>query len=171
MIRKSFLTLSFLLLIFAFKLNASGKSDAKLALVGTSSFSVLFWDIYDISLYSRDGKYIAGQLPVTLEITYKRKIDSVELVEETENQWQRYKIDNQKKRRWLKALSLIWPDVDEKDIITFHINENKQTSFYFNQGFIGKIDDEEFAIAFSNIWLDVKGPYPKMTKRLIGKNK
>jgi hypothetical protein len=142
--------------------------ENKLEPVGNVTFSFLFWDIYDVSLFTKNGLYSADQVPLTLQFTYLREISSNELVDETEKQWLRFKMDELKIKLWLEQLQNIWPDVDESDTITFHIDNNHNTSFYFNQRFIGKIDGAAFAKAFSKLWLGLDGPYPKMTKQLTG---
>ena len=140
----------------------------KLELVGQSVFSVLFWDIYEISLYSLHGEYSPGQVPLALELTYMRAISSQDLIEETEKQWRRFDLEDADKKRWLEKLELIWPDVKKSDTITFHVSDKNDTTFYLNNTFIGKVEGENFAQAFTMIWLDTSGPFPKMTRQLIG---
>ena len=120
-------------------------SQESLELVGESEFSILFWDIYKIKLYAKAGKYIDKQLPIKLELKYQREISSEELVEETSKQWERFELNLEKRKAWLNQLKAIWPNVNKSDIITFHIDIQNHTWFYFNDNFIGKIEDEEFS--------------------------
>jgi hypothetical protein len=136
--------------------------------VGVSSFSVWFWDVYDIELKTPDGKYQPGKYPLELALTYKRDIDKDDLVSETKNQWQRFNLDPATETLWLAKLSEIWPDVKENDRITFRVCEDNKTQFFFNDKAVGAVTDENFANYFSMIWLDPKGPYPKQVKRLTG---
>jgi hypothetical protein len=151
--------------------NSIKKNHDKFELVGQSVFSVLFWDIYKISLYSLHGEYSPGQVPLTLELTYMRAISSQDLIEETEKQWSRFELDETNKDVWLEQLALIWPDVKKSDTIKFHVSNKYDTTFYLNNVFIGKVEGQKFAHAFTMIWLDTNGPYPKMTRQLIGKRK
>ncbi len=146
--------------------NESAQND--LTVVGRSNFSVWFWDIYDIELKTPSGIYEAGKFPLSLELTYKREISNVELVDETVNQWERFNISENQKKNWAKQLLAIWPSVKPADKITFYIDNEKITYFYFNDQFIGKIDQTGFSDAFASIWLGLNGPYPEMTKKLIG---
>ncbi|MFT5521871.1 MAG: hypothetical protein ACI9IA_002477 [Enterobacterales bacterium] len=160
-----------LLALFFFccsKINANSSSQEKLELVGESKLSFLFWDIYDIKLFAKAGKYIDKQLPIRLELKYQREISSEELVDETNKQWERFELDIERKKDWLNQLKDIWPNVKESDIISFHIDSQNHTWFYFNKNFIGKIEDQEFSRHFSLIWLDINGAYPKITKQLLG---
>lgn len=140
----------------------------ELNVVGRSSFSVWFWDIYDIELRTPSGTYKAGNFPLSLELTYKREISNIELVDETVNQWERFNIGEDQKKNWAKQLLVIWPSVKPADKITFYIDNEKVTYFYFNNQFIGEIGLAGFSDAFASIWLGLDGPYPKMTKKLIG---
>ena len=137
-------------------------------LVGSSSFSVWLWDVYDIELKTPDGKYLPGKHPLELELTYKREIDKDDLVSETKNQWERFKLDKQTETQWLNRLSEIWPNVKENDRITFRVCDDDKAQFFFNDSPIGEVADKNFASYFSLIWLDPKGPYPKQVKRLTG---
>jgi len=148
----------------------SNTQNTELTLVGSASFTYLFWDIYDIKLFTENGKYKPNQTPISLALTYHQNISSEDLVDETGKQWSRFKITPSKKKLWLEQLQQIWPNVSESDTITFHVNTHKQTLFYFNDAFIGRIDNSEFSQAFTNIWLGTKGSYPKITEALTGKS-
>jgi hypothetical protein len=142
----------------------------RLELVGSSTFSVLLWDIYDVSLYTANGDYVIGQVPITIELNYLRDIKRRDLIAETKSQWERFELEALDKKRWLEQLKKIWPNVKEQDTIAFQIDDQHDTRFYFNNAFIGKIEGKKFSYAFSMIWLDSNGPYPKMTRQLIGRN-
>ena len=163
--------IALLVLLLTFTVSASENRLKELTSVGRSSFSVWFWDIYDIELKTPNGIYVAGKYPLTLELTYKREISRIDLVEETLKQWQRFELSENNKKNWAKLLLDIWPNVKAEDKISFYIDNTKVTHFYFNQQFIGKISQADFSEAFSLIWLDQNGPYPEMTRELIGLTK
>lgn len=163
--------IALLVLLLTFTVSASENRLKELTSVGRSSFSVWFWDVYDIELKTPNGIYVAGKYPLTLELTYKREISRIDLVEETLKQWQRFELSENNKKNWAKLLLDIWPNVKAEDKISFYIDNTKVTYFYFNQQFIGKISQADFSEAFSLIWLDQNGPYPEMTRELIGLTK
>jgi hypothetical protein len=142
--------------------------EGSLKMVGSSSFSVWFWDVYDIELKTTNGTYQEKQYPLELELTYKRDIEKDDLVLETKNQWERFNLDPNDKSRWLDELGSIWPNVKENDRITFRICKSGKTHFYYNDKSIGEIDDLEFGKYFSQIWLNTNGAYPKQTRKLLG---
>ena len=161
-------TIILFILLHTASIYANEVALKNLSLVGRSNFSVWFWDIYDIELKTPSGTYEAGEFPLSLELTYKREISNVELVDETVNQWERFNISENQKKNWAKQLLAIWPSVKPADKITFYIDNKRVTYFYFNNQFIGKINQTEFSSAFASIWLNLNGPYPEMTKKLIG---
>jgi len=144
--------------------------ETNFKVVGSSSLNVWFWHIYDIELKTADGVYRLEQYPLELELTYKRGIDKDDLVKETEKQWQRFELEAQIQERWLATLSEIWPDVEENDRIRFRMCEDQKTQFFFNDQPIGEIEEQQFGKFFSLIWLDSNGPYPKLTKQLLGQS-
>lgn len=137
--------------------------------VGQSSLSVLFWDVYDIQLKTPKGRFEYGQFPLILELTYKREITKQQLVAETLKQWKRFSIEENQKQQWAEKLLAIWPDVIDGDNISFHVDDSYTTFFYHNKIFIGEISSARFSTQFLAIWLAPNGPYPKLTKELIGK--
>ncbi|WP_258954297.1 chalcone isomerase family protein [Cycloclasticus pugetii] len=80
----------------------------------------------------------------------------------------RFNISEEQKKNWAKQLLKIWPSVKPNDTITVYIDNEKITYFYFNGQFIGKINEAGFSDTFPSIWLSLNGPYPTMTKKLIG---
>ena len=137
-------------------------------LVGKYYFSYLFWDIYDVELYTSSGRYSANVSPLSLNFIYKINISSESFVSETEQQWKRFTLSESQKTAWLKRLSKILPDVIENDRVSFQINQSGETLFFHNKKIIGKIEEKSFGKAFVAIWLGKDGPYPDMTKALIG---
>ncbi len=165
---KTSLLIISLLALPATNITASQACDGDYKLIGSSSFSVWFWDVYEIELKTQDGSYTLGHFPLELALTYKRDIDKEDLIAETKNQWERYQLDPEIESQWLAQLDKIWPSVKENDRIAFRICDSQLTKFYFNDKPIGEVSDKDFAKYFSLIWLDPNGPYPKQVKRLTG---
>ncbi|MGB0238345.1 MAG: chalcone isomerase family protein [Cycloclasticus sp.] len=157
-----------LLLLHTANTNANKLHLDDLNLVGRSNFSVWFWDIYDIELKTPSGTYEEGKRPLSLELTYKRAISNIELVDETLTQLKRFNISEEQKKNWAKQLLEIWPSVKPSDTITVYIDNEKITYFYFNGQLIGKINEVDFSDTFPSIWLSLNGPYPALTKKLTG---
>ena len=56
--------------------------------VGQTRLSVYFWDVYDATLYSPSGKYKQDERQALL-LAYLRDIKAKDLIETTEEEWQK----------------------------------------------------------------------------------
>jgi len=139
--------------------------------VGEAKLKVLFWDVYNSSLYSRTGQYQADTFPLALKIHYLRDIDAKDLIERTQDEWEKLGIEKAKFSSWVTLLRDIFPDIKKGDTLLLNVNENQHSEFYFNGQTIGKITDQTFGKSFLSIWLDEKSSYPKVRNKLIGLNK
>ena len=139
--------------------------------VGEAKLKVLFWDVYNSSLYSKTGEYQAGQFPQALKINYLRDIDAEDLIERTHDEWEKLGIKQVTFRQWTPLLTNIFPDIKKGDTLLLSVSENQQSEFFFNGKTIGKITDQTFGKSFLRIWLDEKCSYPNVRKKLIGSNK
>ena len=141
---------------------------AELELVGEARLKVLFWPVYNSSLYSANGTYSEAQRPVRFEIQYLRDIDAQELVEHTGNEWQQQRIPIQQQQPWLQALSELWPDVAKNDVLTLYIDDQNKSTFYRNGAVLGSIDDAQFGQSFLDIWLSTDTSRPQLRQSLLG---
>jgi len=144
---------------------------SELKKVGEAKLKVLFWDVYNSSLYSRTGQYQADTFPLALKINYLRDIDAKDLIEKTQDEWEKLGIEKAKFSSWVPLLRDIFPDIKKGDTLLLNVNENQQSEFFFNGQTIGKITDQTFGKSFLSIWLDEKSSYPKVRNKLIGLNK
>lgn len=155
-----------IMLMMVFSSTVSAYPVAKMVMVGQGEMNWMFWKLYDIQLYSADGKYNENTFPVALSITYARDIKSTQLVQSTIDEWKRLSLGY--KPQWAEQLQQIWPSVKSNDKIDFVVNAKQQNQFYFNQQMIGEISDPEFAKAFLAIWLSPQTREPELRKILTG---
>ena len=139
--------------------------------VGQAKLKVLFWDIYDSSLYTSNGQYQADIFPQALELVYLRDIEADDLIKSTKEEWQKLGIEEQNSARWLVSLAGILPDIKEGDKLTLVVSDTKQSEFFYNADSIGVMADPAFGPDFLRIWLDEKSSHPKLRNKLIGNNK
>ena len=142
-----------------------------LKIVGEAKLKVLFWDVYNSSLYSKTGEYQAEQFPQALKINYLRDIDAEDLIERTQDEWEKLGIKQVTLSQWIPLLTNIFPDIKKGDTLLLSVSENQQSEFFFNGKTIGKITDQTFGKSFLRIWLDENCSYPKVRNKLIGSNK
>lgn len=144
---------------------------SKLNKVGEAKLKVLFWDVYNSSLYSQTGDYQVGQFPQALKINYLRDIEAKDLIERTQNEWEKLGIQQDQFKQWIPLLTDIFPDIKKGDTLLLIVNENQESEFFFNGQTIGKITEHNFGTSFLRIWLDENSSYPKVRNKLIGYNK
>ncbi|RUO81394.1 hypothetical protein CWI84_01150 [Idiomarina tyrosinivorans] len=138
--------------------------------VGKTRLSVLFWDVYDATLYSKSGDFNwpLGQQQVALQLDYLRDIDAADLVDKTAEEWQRMGFSDQRQSQWLQTLRDIWPDIKENDCLLLLQTETGASQFYQGTTLLGTIDSETFTEQFLAIWLSPQTDYPDERKELIG---
>jgi hypothetical protein len=144
---------------------------SELKKVGEAKLKILFWDVYNSTLYSQTGEYQVEQFPQALKIQYLRDIDAEDLIERTKDEWEKLGINQELFNQWIPLLTDIFPNIKEGDTLLLNVSENQQSEFFFNGETIGKITDRTFGKSFLRIWLDENCSYPKVRNKLIGLNK
>ena len=157
------------ILVFSGVSMANPLDDLKI--VGEAKLKVLFWDVYNSSLYSKTGEYQVEQFPQALKVNYLRDIDAEDLIERTQDEWEKLGIKQVTFSQWIPLLTNIFPDIKKGDTLLLSVSENQQSEFFFNGKTIGKITDQTFGKNFLRIWLDENCSYPKVRNKLIGSNK
>lgn len=137
--------------------------------IGSATFSVLFWDIYQSTLLSTSGKYPLKnqQEQLLFEIKYLKDISSEELVKHTEQQWKHIGIPVNSYQDYIPKLKRLWPDIMKGDTLSLVIKD-QHSAFYFNKQYIGSITDATFGQHFIDIWLANNTSQPKLRKQLLG---
>ena len=136
--------------------------------VGEAKLEILFWDIYQSELYTLSGSYKKDVFPQALKIHYLRNIKAKDLLERTEEEWQKLGVNKDTSAPWIIELAAMWPNIKKGDELLVVVNKPGSSDFYFNQQAIGAIQSEEFGINFLRIWLDEKSSYPDLQKKLTG---
>ena len=162
------LQLSLTLLLSLYAPLSLASLTEELQLVGEARLNVLFWSIYDSSLYTTTGRYFGVEPKLTLRIHYLRKIESSKLLDRTREEWEKHSIVEQDIETWLEKLASILPDVEKGETLTLQVEDNLSSSFYLNDELIDNVDDAAFTQAFLAIWLSDKSSYPKQQAQLVG---
>ncbi|MEP4486448.1 MAG: chalcone isomerase family protein [Halioglobus sp.] len=157
--------LSVLLLVIALPIAAY---DDALTKVGEAKLKVLFWDVYNSTLYSDNGRYREGQVPLRLDIQYLLDIEANALVARTAQEWDALGLEHENRDQWLSSLSALWPDVSKDDVLTIELDDNNRSTFYRNGELLGTIEDSAFGTSFIDIWLSPETTRPNLRASLIG---
>ena len=162
----SFITLSciFAALIFSGNTKASAVDDLNKR--GQGEMSYLFWTLYSAEFYATPTNSERA-----LKLEYYRSIDSKDLVDATEDQWNKLGYSDSNIQRWLKPLYAMWPNVEEGSTLTIRVAEDNVSRFYFDEQPIGTIQDKQFGEAFLAIWLSENTSEPVLRKQLLGLKK
>jgi len=137
-------------------------------MVGQARLDFMIWPIYDSRLYSVDGNYQEGQLPLRLEIQYLRDVNAVDLVKHTQSEWQRQGLSPAGQQQWLAALSRLLPSVKKNDVLTLLVDEQGSSAFSVNGEPLGRIEDPHFGQHFLAIWLSPNTTRPELRQALLG---
>jgi len=169
---RSFVFLLVLSLLAAPAYSTNAAVDGSLdnaQLVGEARLKVMFWDVFDASLYSESGVYRPDE-PFALTLRYLRSIDREKIVAKSIEEIQRQDagLSDEQLTRWQRELSQIIPDVREGSTITGVRTDDGFTVFYANGQQVGSIDDGDFTRAFFDIWLGEKSSEQKLRFQLLG---
>ncbi len=162
----SFITLSLIFAVLLFSGNVKASAVDDLSKRGEGEMSYLFWTLYSAEFYTAPSGSERA-----LKIEYYRAIDSEDLVDATEDQWNKLGYSNSNIQRWLKPLYAMWPNVEEGSTLTIRVAEDNVSRFYFDEQPIGTIQDKNFGDAFLAIWLSENTSEPGLRKQLLGLNK
>jgi len=148
---------------------AQGVQWQQLQVLGEASLNFLLWPVYSATLYGPLQRFSFPETrPFALALEYKRAFDAGQLVAETRRQWQEIGVKDTKS--WAAILEGIFTDVKEGDAITLYVDEMGASYFYFNQQYLGVIDDPVFSEQFAAIWLSEKTTRPGFRDKLLGRD-
>lgn len=136
--------------------------------VGEAKLEIMFWDIYQSTLYSANGRYRKDTWPLALEIEYLRDITAKALIKRSVKEWKNVGVEPVIYQKWLPQLTQIWPDIKRGDRLLLFVDSQRANQFYFNGEPIGSIDDNNFGATFLAIWLDDNASFPKLRRKLTG---
>ncbi|WP_440879084.1 chalcone isomerase family protein [Vibrio natriegens] len=145
--------------------------------VGEAKLTWFIFDIYESRLRAPDGRYqVSADVsphPIALEIYYKRDVTKKQLLEVTDEQWQKLGIEQSLRQQWLSVLNMMYPTIKKGDELAYvtdgqtgHLLHRRAGDAYPQT--VGYVKDEALNDAFLSIWLSPKTEFPKLRKQLIG---
>jgi len=137
-------------------------------IVGEGRLSVIFWDVYDATLYAREKKLNPDE-PFALSIRYMRQIEGRDIAERSAQEIRLQGFDDEATlAAWNGQMKSIFPDVKDGTVLLAVFIPGKETLFYQADKPIGRIQDAQFTRWFSNIWLAEKTSEPALRRKLLG---
>ncbi|MEM7570718.1 MAG: chalcone isomerase family protein [Pseudomonadota bacterium] len=135
--------------------------------VGEARYKVLFWKVFDATLYAPDGTYNRDE-PFVLALSYLRKIRGEQIVERSISEIaQQGKASTDELAQWRDQLLDIIPDVDKSSTISGVRTAQGTTEFFLNGSPIGTVSDVRFTPLFFDIWLGEGSANAKFRKDLL----
>ena len=80
-----------------------------------------------------------------------RNINSEDLIEKTQEEWEKLGIKQVKFNKWIILIKNIFPDIKKGDKLLFIVYENQRSEFFLNGKTIGEISDITFGKSFLRI--------------------
>ena len=137
-------------------------------LVGTGQASIMFWDLYEASLFAPEGVFSQDK-PFAISLKYLMDIEGRKIADHSTKEMRRLGVsDEVKLATWHSQMDNLFPNVKEGNQITGIYTSDKRSIFYKDDHKIGEIKDPEFGHNFFRIWLDQKTERPTLRLKLIG---
>lgn len=134
---------------------------------GSGEFRRWGFLVYEATLWAKADD--PPKPPLALGLTYKRNLDGAKIADASVTEIRNLKIaDEAQLKSWGLRMAELFPDVKPGDrILGVHLAEGAR--FFYNERFIGSVDDPAFARAFFAIWLDARTSAPELRARLLKK--
>lgn len=138
-------------------------------LVGRGRLRLYLVSIFDAFLYAPNGRF-SFERPFALKITYHHNVRSSEIVKRSisEIRAQGFR-DEAKLRQWQTIMTRLFPNINAGQSLIGLRNEDGHAEFYSDNGFIGAVNDIEFANKFFAIWLGQNSTQPHLRQQLLGR--
>lgn len=138
-------------------------------LIGTVTYGVAFWDMYELSLYSERELFVEGEPPYALEIEFLKDYTNTEFVDRVVSQIRVNLADDEMRlAQWHSRLLSFFPDVENGTVITAVYSNDRETHFYSGEDYLGHLRDPQFGRRFIGIWIGVRGAESKVRNQLMG---
>jgi hypothetical protein len=136
--------------------------------VGEARLTVMFWDVYDASLFAPNGQW-AQQKPFALKLSYLRDFKGEDIADRSVKEMRKQGFDDEVKlATWHTQMRQTFPDVQNGDQLTGIYTSNGHTLFYKGDKRVGTIKDPEFGKQFFAIWLGPETSIPSLRYSLLG---
>jgi len=134
---------------------------------GQGGLTKLWIHAYDATLWTDAAQWSMNE-PFALSLRYGTNFSSSSLTSRSIDEMQENEpLTEAQAASYGKQLAAIFPDVRDKDVITAIYLPKKGALFFHNGKPAGKIEDDEFAQRFMNIWLSPKTSEPQLRKQLL----
>ncbi len=139
-------------------------------LIAKSSVKFLGFKRYDIELWS-NGKKFSYETKFALHFKYNMNFTKEILAEVAVDNIEDFQDLKWSERRQYRAtLDEVFVNIKKGDEVTALFDPQNGVTFFHKNQKTGEISSLKFARYFVDIWLDEKGAYPKIAKKLLGQS-
>jgi hypothetical protein len=145
------------------------KSFEQPSLVGSATLKFLGMKVYDIFLWS-EGVGFSYKKKFAIHIKYNMNFSREDLAQRSIVEIEKlHELSKEEKETYLKNLKEIFHPIKKGDEKTAIFVPSKGVTMFHNSEITGKIYDQKLSRLFVDIWLDERGSYPEVTRKLLGK--
>ena len=137
-------------------------------LVGEAQFKVVFFKIYDASLFASDGEFSRSK-PFALRIKYLVDADKERIINQSIDEMERQKAARPDRlAEWKTLMEENFTDIKENDLAFMVQNSDRTLTLWMNDEEPVTIFDKGFVRAFLNIWVGRKARDKEFQRQLFG---
>lgn len=137
-------------------------------MVGSASVRLLFWRIFDATLWSKEKTFDWSQ-PFALTLTYTREFSAKSLAKTTAKEMARLGSDKAGLNEFRDAFRACIDDVIPGDRITALPVSDSEVQFFQNGKDRCTLERPQLKKDFFEIWLGEKSKFPNATAQLLGR--
>lgn len=138
-------------------------------LIGDSDLNFLGLKVYHIALWSEEARFSYDK-KFAIRILYDMNFSKEDLVKRSIDEIERlHALSAKEKAEYLASLEKIFNPIKKGDEKVALFIPQQGVSLFHEGNLVGRISDLKLARLFVDIWLDERGSYPKITKKILGK--
>ncbi len=139
-------------------------------LIGESDLKYFGFKVYRAELWCEKAQFSYDK-KFAIHLTYNMNFAKEDLARRSIEEIEKLHIlGDLEKKNYYQQLLKIFANVKKGDEKVALFLPQKGVEMYYNNKLIGKINDLKLARLFVDIWLDKRGSFPQVTKKLLGKN-
>jgi Chalcone isomerase-like len=139
------------------------QGEGRLRFLGLHVYDALLWTQRPLDAAE------AERVPLALELRYARALRGALIAERSIEEMRRVgDFGDDEARRWLAAMTQLFPDVQAGARITGVHRPGEAARFHVNGRFAGEVRDARFARLFFGIWLSPRSSEPALRSALLG---
>ncbi len=139
-------------------------------LIGESDLKYFGLKVYRAELWCEKTQFSYEQ-KFAIHLTYNMNFAKEDLARRSIEEIEKiHALSDLEKKNYYQQLLQIFANVKKGDEKVALFSPKKGVEMYYNNKLIGKINDLKLARLFVDIWLDERGSFPQVTKKLLGKN-